>query len=157
MAVDLGIERLIGQDQTIRFCYGGEGEIRTPDSLTTMPDFESGVVSITTVFTAICGASLLRCYLECHINPGISSARKPGSAKHSAHVYSSTPDASHCDHLPHSAAWTFGRIVESIQVSSSPSWMSLKSHQSSTCSAVSPAFSIRSGPKVSSSSECASV
>ena len=42
MAVDLGIERLIGQDQTIRFCYGGEGEIRTPDSLSTMPDFESG-------------------------------------------------------------------------------------------------------------------
>ncbi len=68
MAVDLGIERLIGQDQTIRFCYGGEGEIRTPDSLSTMPDFESGVVSTTTVFTTICGETLSRCYLECHIN-----------------------------------------------------------------------------------------
>ena len=48
--------------------YGGEGEIRTPDSLSTMPDFESGVVSTTAVFTIICGAILLRCYLECHIN-----------------------------------------------------------------------------------------
>ena len=65
---------------------GGEGEIRTPDSLTTMPDFESGVVSTTAVFTIICGAILLRCYLECHINLRNLVGGSPGtqSIRHTA-------------------------------------------------------------------------
>src|SRR5208282_5231821 len=60
---------------------GGEGEIRSPDSLSTMPDFESGVVSTTAVVTIICGASLLRCYLECHINLRNLVGAKAGERK----------------------------------------------------------------------------
>jgi hypothetical protein len=45
---------------------GGEGGIRTPDTLTSMPDFESGASSATIVFTDSCRDALLRCYLECH-------------------------------------------------------------------------------------------
>lgn len=60
-------------------------------------------------------------------------------------------------HAPHFAVWTVGRITESIQLSASPSSMFLKSHQCSVCSAVSPGCRFRNGPRVSSSSECASV
>ena len=77
--------------------YGGEGEIRTPDSLSTMPDFESGVVCTTTVFTILCRAILWRCYLECHINLWNLVGAEPGNAKHSAlnrQVVGSIPTAS---------------------------------------------------------------
>jgi hypothetical protein len=43
--------------------YGGEGEIRTPDRVTPMPDFKSGAVPEWLVFEASSADRLVRCYL----------------------------------------------------------------------------------------------